>query len=131
LIEKLLQKQRKAMQMINQGEPNNIEDDDSSSSSGQSIGNGEDDDPDNALLPEDASEDEDFDEPIGGIGFNPKGIAPEKSIESTSNVQKRIKKSLVTCTTTNTTSRLNDDIYMNNGNVELKLPKAPVKPIHL
>lgn len=117
--------------MINQGEPNNIEDDDSSSSSGQSIGNGEDDDPDNALLPEDASEDEDFDDAMGGIGFNPKGIAPQKSIESTTNVQTRIKKSLVTCTTTNTTSRLNDDIYMNNGNVELKLPKAPVKPIHL
>ncbi len=62
--------------MINQGEQNNQEEDDSSSSSGQSIGNGEDDDPDNALVPEDASEGGDFDEPIGGIAFNPKGIAP-------------------------------------------------------
>jgi hypothetical protein len=86
MLEKLLQKQRKALQMIDQGKANNVEDDDSSSSSGQSIGNGEDDDPDNAMLPEDASDDEDFDEPIEGIGFIPKGIAPQKSIESTTNV---------------------------------------------
>ncbi len=76
MLEKLLNKQRKALQMINLGDQNNIEDDDSSSSSGHSIGNGEDDDPDNALMPEDASEDEDYEEAIGGIGFNPKGIAP-------------------------------------------------------
>ena len=82
-------------------------------------------------MPEDASEDEDYDETIGGVAFEPKGIAPQKSIESTTNVQTHLKKSLVTCTTTNTTSRLNEDIYLNNGNAELKLPKPPIKPIHL
>jgi uncharacterized membrane protein len=48
-------------------------------------------------------------------------------------MQSRIKKALVTCTTSNTTNRVfnNDDIYVNNGNVELRLPKAPIKPVHL
>ncbi len=59
------------------------DDDDSSSSSGQSLGNGEDDDPD-AIMPEEPSDDEDYDETIGTDYRikDAKGIAPQKSIES-------------------------------------------------